>query len=153
MPSTSHPQTPRDNDRRVLLIANRTCPCPDVLDTVRRRAGALGRVHVVAPALNSKLRHFVSDTDGAVAAAQERLDRALEHLLESGVRATGEVGDSDPLTAVEDALHAFRASELVVSTYPKGESNWLERDLPRRLGDQFGHPVTHLVSRFGIVAA
>jgi len=136
----------------VLLIANRTCPCPDVLDAVRERAGAGGRVHVVAPALNSRVGHFVSDVDGAISAAQERLDRAIEHLQACGVEASGEVGDSDPVTAVEDILHTFAASEIVVSTYPKGRSNWLERDLPARLGDRFGRPVTHLVSGFGLVA-
>ena len=33
----------------------------------------------MAPALNSRLRHWVSDTDGALASARERLDRALAY--------------------------------------------------------------------------
>ena len=73
----------------VLLVANRTCPCPDVLDTVSEHAGAAGRVHIVAPALNSRLRHYVSDVDAAVAAAQERLDRALAHLRMPASRPPG----------------------------------------------------------------
>lgn len=141
-----------DADAAILLVANRTCPCTDVLDAVRRRAGPSGRVHIVAPALNTRLRHYVSDVDGAVDAAKERLTLALEHLVASGIAATGEVGDSDPLIAVEDVLHGFPASELVVSTYPDGQSNWLERDLPRRLEIRFGRPVTHLISHYGLTA-
>lgn len=151
---TSNAQLPTDpahQGPQVLLIANRTCECPDVLDTVRDRAGADGHVHVVVPALNSRLRHYVSDTDEAFAAAQDRLEAALTHLRDSGVAATGVVGDSDPFTAVDDVLVDFPANEFVVSTYPKDQSNWLERDLPTRLGDRFGHPVTHIVSQFGLV--
>ena len=142
--------TSATDEPRILLIANRTCPCPDVLMAVRDRAGERGTVHVVAPALNGRVRHYVSDIDGAVAAAQERLDVAVRLLREHGVDATGELGDSDPLTAATDAVHAFAATEIVVSTYPKGKSNWLERDLPARLADRFDQPVTHLVSRFGL---
>ncbi len=148
---TDSPRPNGEADSDVLLVANRTCPCPDVLDAVRERAGATGRVHVVAPALNSRLRHLVSDVDPAIEAAQVRLDVALEQLRGSGVAATGEIGDSDPLIAVDDVLRGFAAGEIVVSTYPKGESNWLERDLPGRLADRFERPVTHLVSRYGLV--
>jgi len=137
---------------RVLLIANRTCPCPDVLEAVGERAGQSGRVHVVAPALNSRLQHYASDIDDAVAEAKERLGIALEHLRDHGVEATGEIGDSDPLDAAADAVHEFPASEIVVSTYPRGDSNWLERNLPQRLKDRFSQPVTHLISRFGLPA-
>jgi hypothetical protein len=136
---------------RILLVANRTCPCPDVLDTVRGRAGGEGEIFIVAPALNSRLRHWVSDVDDAVAGARERLERSLAWLGEAGVHARGEVGDSDPLVAIEDALAGFAATELVISTYPPGQSNWLERDLPRRALESSGLPVVHLVSRYGLV--
>ena len=136
----------------VLLVANRTCPCPDVLETVGTRAGA-GEVLVVAPALNSRLRHWVSDTDDAVASARERLDVAVASLREHGISVTGAVGDSDPLTAIDDALADFDATEIVISTFPDGESNWLEHDLPGRAGERFGRPVVHLVSRYGLAAA
>jgi len=133
----------------VLLVANRTCPCPGMLEDVAGRASG-GEVLVVAPALNSRLRHYVSDVDAAAAAAGERVGQAVQMLRAMGVAARGEVGDSDPLVAIEDALYAFPASEIVISTYPKGHSNWLERDLPRRVEERFGRPVVHLVSRFGL---
>ena len=52
----------------------------------------------------SPVRYFASDEDGPRAAAQERLERSLERLRELGVTAEGEVGDADPLQAIEDEL-------------------------------------------------
>jgi len=137
----------------VLLVANRTCPCPDVLDEVRARAGEQGSVLVVAPALNRRLRHWVSDTDGAVAAARARLDEALAWLADAGVRARGEVGDADPVQAIDDALVHYPATEIVISTFPLERSNWLEKDILRRAGERSGLPVVHLTSQFGLAAA
>jgi len=135
--------------RRVLLVANRTCPCPDVLASVRELAEG-GEVLVVAPALNTRLRHMVSDVDGAVEAARERLGRALAWLADKGIVARGEVGDSDPLVAIDDALAVFDASQVVISTYPPGHSNWLERRLVDRARERVDVPVVHLVSRYGL---
>jgi hypothetical protein len=137
----------------VLLVANRTCPCPDVLDAVRARAGTGGEVRVVVPALNRRLRHWVSDTDEAIAAARTRLDEALDWLADFGVMADGEVGDADPVQAAEDALARFRADEIVISTYPEPHSNWLEKDIVGRTRERSGLPVAHLTSRYGLEAA
>jgi len=133
----------------LLLIANRTCPCPDVLEEVRRRA-IDGEVLVVAPALNRRLAHYVSDTDAAVRAARERLDRAIGWLVEAGIEARGEVGDADPVRAIEDALAGFPATEIMISTHPPERSNWLEKDIVRRAGECSGLPIVHLVSRYDL---
>ncbi len=135
----------------ILVVANRTCPCPDVLDAVCRRAKANdGDIVIVAPALNSRLRHYVSDIDGAVAEAEERLAVAIGGLAERGVEATGEVGDADPLQAIEDAFRRFTPVEIVVSTYPPERSNWLERNVVDRARERYDVTVTHIVSRYGL---
>lgn len=136
----------------ILVVANRTCPCPDVLETIRDRAGDGGTVLVVAPALNSRLRHWVSDVDDALGAARDRLAEAVAQLRSAGVTVAGDVGDADPLRAIEDALARFDATEIVISTHPPGHSNWLEKDLVGRTQRAFALPVTHLVSHFGLVA-
>jgi hypothetical protein len=141
-------------DRRILVVANRTCPCPALADEVAARAGDPPvDVLVVAPALNTRLRHWVSDVDPAIAAARERVDRAVANLSERGVAAEGVIGDSDPLLAIEDALADFQATEIVLSTHPPGHSNWLEKDLPTRAAERFNLPVTHLVSHYGLEEA
>jgi hypothetical protein len=100
---------------------------------------------VVSPALNSKLRHWTSDEDGARDAAQARLDRSLARLTDIGLEASGEVGDADPVQAVEDALRTFGADEIVLSTHPEGRSHWLERGVVDSVRHRFDVPVTHVV--------
>jgi hypothetical protein len=142
------------SDRRILVIANRTCPCPALADELGARAGEPpGDVLIVAPALNTRLRHWVSDVDAAMAAAAERLKHAVANLSERGVAAEGVVGDSDPLLAIQDALADFPATEIVLSTHPPGRSNWLERKLPMRATQRFDLPVTQLVSEYGLEEA
>ena len=137
----------------ILVIANRTCPCPTLVDEVARRASNTPTaVLVVAPALNSRLRHWVSDVDDAVARARERVRFAVAELRERGVSARGEVGDANPLLAITDALADFRASEIVIATHPEGQSNWLERRLIEKATARFDLPITHLVSTYGLVA-
>jgi hypothetical protein len=131
---------------RVLVIANETVAGRALRDEVRHRtAGRDAEVLVVCPALNSPLRHWVSDEDGARAKAQARLDESLAALAEDGLDATGRVGDADPLQAIEDALRAFGADEVIVSTHPPGRSNWLERDVIARARERFDLPITHVV--------
>ena len=84
------------------------------------------QVLVVCPALNSPLKHWVSDEDGARAAAQERLDASLARLRRAGSHASGEVGDSEPLQALEDALRTLRRRRDRHLDPSRGPLNWLE---------------------------
>jgi hypothetical protein len=148
--SSDHIQQPR---HAILVVANRTCPCPTLVDEVARRAiDTPAQVLVVAPALNSRLRHWVSDVDEAVAQARDRVGFAVAELRERGVSARGEVGDANPLLAIADALAGFPASEIVIATHPEGQSNWLERGLIQKATARFDLPITHLVSSYGLVA-
>jgi hypothetical protein len=82
----------RPHPAGILVVANRTCPCPLLLDEVARRASdAPIDVLVVVPALNSRLRHWLSDIDDALARAHARLGVALADLRTRGVNARGEV--------------------------------------------------------------
>src|SRR5215216_7147265 len=144
--------SPTEGDRRILVIANRTCPCPTLADDVARRASAAATdVFVVAPALNSRLRHWVSDVDAALARAHERLDRAITALRQRGLIARGEIGDADPLLAIADALASFPADEIVIATLPAGRSNWIERGLVEKATARFAIPIAHLVSSYDLV--
>jgi len=136
----------RDEQRRVLVIANETCAGRALLDEIRYRArGNQSQVLVVAPALSGHVRFWVSDIDGARDAAKERLDESLAALTSFGIDARGEVGDADPVQAIEDALRMFGADEIIISTHPPGRSNWLERDEVAKARERFPVPVTHVV--------
>jgi hypothetical protein len=141
--------TPRhgaDDERRILVIANETVGGQPLLEEIHKHTeGIRGHVLVVSPALNSPLRHWMSDEDPARAKAQERLARSLARLREEGIDAEGEVGDSDPLQAIEDALRTFGADEVIISTHPEGRSNWLERGVVSGARERFDLPITHVV--------
>ncbi len=62
-----------------------------------------------------------------------------------GIDARGEVGDPDPLQAIEDALRTFGADVIIVSTHPEGRSNWLERGVVEAARERFAVPITHVV--------
>ena len=137
----------RAGDRkRILVVANETVTGSALRDEIVHRAGnEEADVYVVAPALNTRLRHWTSDEDRARAGAQARLDASLAALEEVGLRASGTVGDDDPLQAIDDALRTFGADEIIISTHPPGRSNWLERNLIGRAREAYGCPITHVV--------
>ena len=134
------------DERRILVIANETVGGRTLRDTIHEKAeGYREEVLVVTPALNSPLKHWASDEDEARAAAQKRLDASLARLREAGIDARGEVGDGEPLQAIEDALRTFGADEIIISTHPEGRSHWLERGVVSGARERFAVPITHVV--------
>ena len=133
-------------ERRILVIANETVGGAELLDVLRAKTeGVEAQMLVVTPALNSLVRHWTSDDDGARSAAQARLDASLAQLARDGIDARGEVGDGDPLQAIEDALRTFGADEIVISTHPEGRSHWLARNVVGDARARFEVPITHVV--------
>lgn len=134
------------DERRVLVVANETVGGDELVSAISTLAlTQTTSFLVICPALNSRLKTWTSDEDLARAAAQERLDATLERLGSVGIEARGEIGDSDPLVAVEDAVRTFRPDEIVISTHPPGRSNWLERGVVDAVRVGFDVPVTHVV--------
>jgi GABA permease len=131
---------------RLLVVSNETVEGDTLHELiVRRSALQPTQVIVVAPALNARLRDWVSDEDDARSAAEARLSRALSRLEHAGLRADGWVGDADPLRAIDDALRIFPADALIVATHPEPRSNWLSHGLVQRARAAFDVPITHLV--------
>src|SRR5205809_5850588 len=136
----------RENERRILVIANETVGGERLRDEIHSRSeGYDEHVLVVTPALNSHLRHWASDEDNARVEAQKRLDASLERLRSRGIDARGEVGDAEPLQAMEDALRLFGADEIIISTHPEGRSHWLEKNIVQAARERFAVPITHVV--------
>ena len=134
------------DERRILVIANETVGGGPLLDRIRERSsGHKTEVLVVSPALNTPLRYWASDEDSAREQAGQRLDRSLARLEQQGVQARGEIGDGDPVQAIEDALRTFGADEIIISTHPEGRSNWLERGVVTSARERFAVPIHHVV--------
>ena len=145
MPQT-RPSAHAEGERRILVVANETVGGERLREEIRSRSeGYEEQVFVVCPALNSPLRHWASDEDGARLQAQERLNASLSRLRELGVDAKGEIGDAEPLQAMEDALRLFGADEIIISTHPEGRSHWLEKGIVEDARERFAVPITHVV--------
>ncbi len=100
---------------------------------------------VVAPALiGSAIKHAMGDVDDARAEAQGVLESSLEQLKSAGIKARGQVGDSDPHLAIQDALMTFEADEIVIVTRPAEKARWLEDNLFERAELSFEAPIVHL---------
>jgi hypothetical protein len=135
-----------EGERRILVVANETVGGEELRTLLEQRsAGVNEEILVVCPALNSRIRHWASDEDPARAAAQGRLHASIARLAEQGIRARGEIGDADPLQAMEDAMRTFGADEIVISTHPPGRSHWLELGVVEGARERFDVPVHHVV--------
>jgi hypothetical protein len=123
--------------RRTLVVANRTAATPLLLDEIRRRAGEQPTAFVLlCPSVSRKARDW-------------SLDEALKAIRKAAAGPTGQrethveglQGAEDPFQAVKDALAGGAFDDVLISTLPKRTSEWLRRDLPRRV-EALGVPVS-----------
>jgi hypothetical protein len=136
-----------DGRHRILVVANQTVGGRALLEEIRNRArGRQTEILVLTPALaSSRAAHWASDVDEAIEQARQRMELSVLAIEEAGLSARGEVGDSDPNVAIEDALGDFAADEIVISTHPPERSRWLEHGVVQRARDEIDLPVTHVV--------
>ena len=132
--------------KTTLVVANETLGGRSLLDAVRSRAAEGDVRFVICVPQNRPRSGLVVYDDAVFDAAQVRVDLALEFIRAEHIDVIGEVGDPDPYTATIDAVHAYRPSEIIISTYPETRSGWLRRDLIDRVRDASGLPVEHVVA-------
>ena len=132
---------------KCLVVADQALRGDQVRDRlIQELGGEPTEVFVVAPALVEKaIDHHMGDVDDARATAQERLDETLEELRAAGIKAAGEVGDSDPLLAISDEVAKFNPDRIFVIARTEGDELYAEHNLMPRLERDFDQPVTELV--------
>jgi len=140
-----------DGRFRLLVIANETVSGEALIDEIRRRCRRRDcEILVVTPALaTSRASHWASDIDEAMELARQRMELSLIAIGELGLKARGEIGDSDPTVAIEDALRLFPADEILISTHPPERSRWLEQGVVDHARENIDLPVTHVVVDLG----
>ena len=99
-----------------------------------------GTVLIVAPAVNSRFRHWLSDSDEARRAAEERLRVSVDRFRRAGFTVEGHIGDPDPAQAIGDALALVDADAIVIVTPPSEHRFPLEH-----VRDCFALPIVHVV--------
>jgi hypothetical protein len=132
--------------KRVLVVATAPVDQQALRARVQERTGDGAEIMVVAPASDiSPLQWLATDEDearGEAAAVASDAEQAVEPAAE---RVEAEVGDSDPVQAIEDALRTFPAEEIVLVTRSDDEAGWLEKDADAEVSERFGIPLTRLV--------
>jgi hypothetical protein len=126
--------------RRLLVVVTTEVADATVNEFVRRSAGEDAEVRVVAPASGiSRLDWLTNAEDDARADADSLADKAAEAAPTADVQA--EVGDSDPVKAIEDALREFPADEVLVITHPDDDASWLEAGSGKTAQTRFTLPI------------
>lgn len=127
--------------QNILIVAHDVAP-EDAAPTLRPVLETTSEVKVVSPALGTRLEFWTSDVDPGQARARKNLESWLDALRGHGITARGEIGDPDPLVAIDDALLGFDADELILATRA-GRPHWTERSLPRLVRERWGIAVRH----------
>ncbi|HEX3323794.1 MAG TPA: hypothetical protein VHR65_01465 [Solirubrobacterales bacterium] len=120
---------------RILVIATDELAGPELIEEFRGRLRGAGPVEVmvIAPAVEKTVfHHALGDVDAAAMEAGRRLETSLDELRRAGIPALGEIGDSDPILAAEDALRLFVADEVLIVAHADDQARWFEDGLFER---------------------
>jgi len=140
--------------RNILVVANETVVSRQLVELIEARAGGEPmQVTVVAP-VNQPRQGYVVYYDTRKAAARRRLDKTLDLLRKEGIPANGVVVETDPVSALRDAIAQLEPDEVIVSTHPQQKSGWLRRNaveqMRRVAGDiPFEHVVVDVAGEHG----
>ena len=133
-----------DGRTHVLVVAVRALDEPRLVEETLSVCGDPDAdVLVLAPARSGPLSTWLSDVGPGREEAQVALVHSIASLAAAGIGARGQVGDPDPLQAVEDALRSFPADQVVLATEDSGHDrarSKIATELRRRLAI----PLTHL---------
>jgi len=88
------------------------------------------RFHVIVPLA----------VGGDLTLARERLELQLGLIETIGVSATGEIGDADPIAAIEACLAIEAAVGVVLSTRPARISRWQRSGVPSGIARRIDIP-------------
>jgi hypothetical protein len=131
----------------VLVVAHKTAATTPLLDAVRERAArSPATFHLVVPRQPHGLDKLADPEEHGEGQARRVLDDALPKLsAAAGQEVTGEMGDDEPLMAIQDAINLGSYDEIIISTLPLGISRWLKLDLVSK-AKGLGLPITHVLA-------
>jgi hypothetical protein len=130
---------------RVLVLATGTIEPEDVRDALGDDASD-AEIRLVTPALDGTwLARVMDDHEEAREEAEEIETESTDALRDAELSVSGEVGDADPLQAIEDAMATFSADQIVLFVHPDEDDHGVHEDLdPEDVEERFGVPVVRL---------
>ncbi len=132
--------------RRYLVVAHRTLGGAHLMEHLHhlREEDSYCQFHLVVPRYHPSTGAWnEASIDNA---ALDTLDEVLDRMAAMGIGATGEIGDANPVLAVEDTIRregVGTITGIIVSTLPSRSSIWLRGDVPDRVAKKF--PLLHVV--------
>src|SRR4051794_17702061 len=131
---------------KLLVLASDPVGADDVRQALPGNGDVSGaEVLVVAPAVNeSPVRFWMSDSDDAIAKAQETAGQTADELRSEGAQARATTGEAEPLLALQDALAAFPADRVLVFVREGDAARYREDDVVGEAERRFGVPVTEV---------
>jgi GABA permease len=132
----------------VLVVANLGPTSDELEEALQKRTGeGPAEFRLVVPATP----HVPGVPDAAVPGiaegeqeAEEYLEEALEKLRSAGLEVDGNVGDAEPLAAVEDAINLGSFDEIIISGRSGPVSRGLKLDLASKARDASGLTVRYV---------
>ncbi len=124
--------------RVTLVVANRTSGGEQLIEHLKNKAAGDAE-HLFIAVVPQQ------GGDGAATArARKRLAAMLARLQETGLLASGLIGDPDPYTATVNSLALFLVDDIVISTLPGERSGWLRANVLERVRRAADVPVEHV---------
>ncbi len=117
---------------RYLVVGNKSLGGEALMSELARRAARSKQIryHVIVPLA----------VGGDLTAARDQLEMQLGLIDDLGVTASGEIGDADPLAAIQAALKREPAAGIVLSTLPPSQSRWHRSSVPSGIGRRIEIP-------------
>jgi hypothetical protein len=133
--------------RRLIAIVPDELHGSEPAEQIRACADGEGvELRVVVPAVEENaLHHTMGDVDEPKRQAEERLGHVLKLLRDGGMKVSGEVGDSDPVLAAQDALLKAPADEVLIFEHDEAHARWYENGLFERAQELIEPPLRMVV--------
>jgi hypothetical protein len=139
-----HPEGGSGGRRHILVVAIETLAGEALYAALTEAGGSELELDVLAPVMSSRSHYWASDVDRERTAAEKRLEGSLAWAAERSLAAKGEVGDPDPLVAIEDELRAFGADEVIIAMHPSERGSWLANRMIGHLERELDVPVREI---------
>lgn len=132
----------------LIVVVSRRGIGPRLQGLLQDRIGSRpATIFLVMPAFaSSAMDHLSSEIDESAGEATHDLHTSIAQLAEEDWTVGGEVGDSDPLLAIEDAMRQLPADEIIVISLGDGDEVWAEEDLFAQIDRRFDIPATQIVA-------
>jgi hypothetical protein len=140
-----HPHGTTRGKHHILVVAGERLAGEELGRKLRAEGGPDVELDVLVPILASRSHQLAGDIDRERDEAQQRLEASLAWATEQGLAATGEVGDSDPLMAIEDELRDFGVDEVVIVRHARERRSWLANRMLGYLTKELAVPVREIL--------